>query len=67
MESNTIRQMVARLIPTSLKWWKTGPTHCWLDGLKGVKRISLDEAMASGHVKEQDLVQPFVEGLARYR
>ena len=32
------------------------------DGLKGVKRISLDEAMASGHVKEQDLVQPFVEG-----
>lgn len=33
------------------------------DGLKGVKRISLDEAMASGHVKEQDLVQPFVEGL----
>lgn len=34
------------------------------DGLKGVKRISLDEAMASGHVKEQDLVQPFVEGLA---
>lgn len=34
------------------------------DGLKGVKRISLDEAMASGHVKEQDLMQPFVEGLA---
>ncbi len=34
------------------------------DGLKGVKRISLDEAMASGYVKEQDLVQPFVEGLA---
>ncbi len=34
------------------------------DGLKGVKRISLDEAMASGHVKEQDLVHPFVEGLA---
>lgn len=34
------------------------------DGLKGVKRISLDAAMASGHVKEQDLVQPFVEGLA---
>lgn len=34
-----------------------------VDGLKGVKRISLDEAMASGHVKEQDLVQPFVEGL----
>ena len=20
---------LARLIPTSLKWWKTGPTHCW--------------------------------------
>lgn len=34
------------------------------NGLNGVKRISLDEAMASGHVKEQDLVQPFVEGLA---
>ncbi len=34
------------------------------DDLKGVKRISLDAAMASGHVKEQDLVQPFVEGLA---
>ena len=28
--SSTIRQMVARLIPTSLKWWKTEPTHCWL-------------------------------------
>jgi phosphoglucomutase len=34
------------------------------DGLKGVKRISLDAALASGHVKEQDLVQPFIEGLA---
>ena len=34
------------------------------DDLKGVKRISLDAALASGHVKEQDLVQPFVEGLA---
>lgn len=28
--SSTIRQMVARLIPTSLKWWKTEQTHCWL-------------------------------------
>lgn len=27
--SSTIRQMVARLIPTSLKWWKIVPTHCW--------------------------------------
>jgi phosphoglucomutase len=34
------------------------------DGLKGVKRLSLDAAMASGHVKALDLVQPFVEGLA---
>ena len=34
------------------------------DGLKGVKRITLDAALASGHVKEQDLVQPFIEGLA---
>lgn len=33
-------------------------------GLQGVKRISLDAALASGHVKEQDLVQPFIEGLA---
>lgn len=33
-------------------------------GLQGVKRISLDAAMASGHVKAVDLVQPFVEGLA---
>jgi len=30
------------------------------DGLKGVKRISLDAAWASGHVKQQDLVQPFI-------
>ena len=33
-------------------------------GLQGVKRMTLDAALASGHVKEQDLVQPFVEGLA---
>ena len=33
-------------------------------GLQGVKRISLDAALASGHVTEQDLVQPFIEGLA---
>jgi phosphoglucomutase len=33
-------------------------------GLQGVRRISLDAALASGHVKEQDLVQPFIEGLA---
>ncbi|STV43624.1 phosphoglucomutase [Klebsiella pneumoniae] len=36
-------------------------------GLQGVKRISLDAALASGHVKEQDLVQPFIEGLGGYR
>ncbi len=29
-----------------------------------MKRISLDAALASGHVKEQDLVQLFIEGLA---
>ncbi len=33
-------------------------------GLQGVRRLSLDAALASGHVKEQDLVQPFIEGLA---
>ncbi len=33
-------------------------------GLQGVRRISLDAALASGHVKKQDLVQPFIEGLA---
>jgi len=31
--------------------------------LEGVKRLSLDEALTSGYVQEQDLVQPFVEGL----
>ncbi len=34
---------------------ETAPTNCWPPGLQGVKRISLDAALASGHVKEQDL------------
>jgi len=34
------------------------------DGLKGVKRQSLDKAWHSGHLSEQDLVQAYVEGLA---
>ncbi|MFT8211514.1 MAG: phosphoglucomutase (alpha-D-glucose-1,6-bisphosphate-dependent) [Symbiopectobacterium sp.] len=33
------------------------------DGLKEVKRLTLDKAWQSGHVHEQDLVQPYVEGL----
>ncbi|WP_067702344.1 MULTISPECIES: phosphoglucomutase (alpha-D-glucose-1,6-bisphosphate-dependent) [unclassified Erwinia] len=35
------------------------------DGLKGVKRIALDEAWASGHLQEKDLIQPYIEGLAQ--
>ena len=31
--------------------------------LAGVKRQSLDQAWKSGHLTEQDLVQPFIEGL----
>ncbi|GLW36879.1 phosphoglucomutase, alpha-D-glucose phosphate-specific [Pectobacterium actinidiae] len=34
------------------------------DELRGVKRITLDQALKSGHVHEQDLVQAYVEGLA---
>lgn len=34
-----------------------------VDGLKGVKCIFFDEVMVFGYVKEQDLVQLFVEGL----
>ncbi|WP_405077702.1 phosphoglucomutase (alpha-D-glucose-1,6-bisphosphate-dependent) [Pectobacterium versatile] len=34
------------------------------DELRDVKRITLDQAWKSGHVHEQDLVQPYVEGLA---
>ena len=34
------------------------------EGLKSVKRQSLDQAWASGQVRELDLVQPFIEGLA---
>ncbi|WEF13319.1 phosphoglucomutase (alpha-D-glucose-1,6-bisphosphate-dependent) [Pectobacterium actinidiae] len=34
------------------------------DELRGVKRITLDQAVKSGHVHEQDLVQAYVEGLA---
>ena len=35
------------------------------NGLQDVKRISLDQAWASGHLQEQDLIQPYVEGLAQ--
>ncbi len=35
------------------------------DGLKEVKRLSLDRAMASGHIHQQDLMQPYIEGLAQ--
>ncbi|MFJ5330330.1 phosphoglucomutase (alpha-D-glucose-1,6-bisphosphate-dependent) [Pectobacterium versatile] len=34
------------------------------DELRDVKRITLDQALKSGHVHEQDLVQVYVEGLA---
>ncbi|MBC3946859.1 alpha-D-glucose phosphate-specific phosphoglucomutase [Erwinia persicina] len=34
------------------------------DGLKDVKRIPLDQAWASGHLTEQDLIQPYIAGLA---
>ncbi|MEI7182732.1 phosphoglucomutase (alpha-D-glucose-1,6-bisphosphate-dependent) [Pectobacterium carotovorum] len=33
------------------------------DELRDVKRITLDQALKSGHVHEQDLVQAYVEGL----
>ncbi len=35
------------------------------DGLKDVKRLSLDQAWASGHIHEKDLIQPYVEGLSQ--
>lgn len=34
-----------------------------VQNLEGVKRLSLDEALVSSYVQEQDLVQPFIEGL----
>ncbi|WP_317177559.1 phosphoglucomutase (alpha-D-glucose-1,6-bisphosphate-dependent) [Pectobacterium sp. HCp5_1] len=34
------------------------------DELRDVRRITLDQALNSGHVHEQDLVQAYVEGLA---
>ncbi|PIJ48773.1 phosphoglucomutase, alpha-D-glucose phosphate-specific [Erwinia sp. OLTSP20] len=33
--------------------------------LREVKRLSIAEAWASGHIIEQDLIQPYVEGLAQ--
>lgn len=33
--------------------------------LKEVKRLPLDQAWASGHIQEKDLIQPYVEGLAQ--
>lgn len=35
------------------------------DGLKQVKRLALDKAWATGHIQEQDLIQPYIEGLAQ--
>ncbi|WP_312045184.1 phosphoglucomutase (alpha-D-glucose-1,6-bisphosphate-dependent) [Erwinia sp.] len=35
------------------------------DGLKDVKRMALDEAWASGHLQEKDLIQPYIEGLSQ--
>ncbi|CCP02549.1 phosphoglucomutase [Erwinia amylovora Ea644] len=35
------------------------------DGLKEVKRVTLDQAWASGHLQEKDLIQPYIEGLAQ--
>ncbi|MFS2223515.1 phosphoglucomutase (alpha-D-glucose-1,6-bisphosphate-dependent) [Pantoea sp. B65] len=34
-------------------------------GLKEVKRLSLDQAWSSGHIRQQDLIQPYIEGLAQ--
>lgn len=34
-------------------------------GLKEVKRLALDKAWTSGRIQEQDLIQPYVEGLAQ--
>ncbi|MGP6489742.1 phosphoglucomutase (alpha-D-glucose-1,6-bisphosphate-dependent) [Duffyella gerundensis] len=35
------------------------------NGLKEVKRLPLSEAWASGRIQEQDLIQPYIEGLAQ--
>ncbi|UWS30411.1 phosphoglucomutase (alpha-D-glucose-1,6-bisphosphate-dependent) [Erwinia pyrifoliae] len=35
------------------------------DGLKEVKRVTLAQAWASGHLQEKDLIQPYIEGLAQ--
>ncbi|MBP2170341.1 phosphoglucomutase [Erwinia toletana] len=34
-------------------------------GLQEVKRLALDKAWATGHIQEQDLIQPYIEGLAQ--
>ncbi|MEC5342130.1 phosphoglucomutase (alpha-D-glucose-1,6-bisphosphate-dependent) [Brenneria populi] len=34
------------------------------DDLRGVKRITLDQAWKSGYIHQRDLVQPYVEGLS---
>ncbi len=57
--------MAARQFSNVTKSGRKDRANALLAGLQGVKRISLDAAMASGHVKAVDLVQPFVEeGLA---
>ncbi len=35
------------------------------NGLKDVKRLALDKAWTSGRIQEQDLIQPYIEGLAQ--
>ena len=64
MESNTIRQNGGPADTNVTKVVEDRANALMADGLKGVKRISLDEAMASGHVKEQDPCSRLWEGLA---
>ncbi|VFP84076.1 Phosphoglucomutase [Candidatus Erwinia haradaeae] len=33
------------------------------NGLKEVKRMTLEEAWGSGHIREEDVLQPYIEGL----
>lgn len=35
------------------------------DSLKGVQRMTLYQARASGHLTEKDLIQPYIQGLAQ--
>lgn len=61
--SNIIRRTV--LADTNLtSVIETRANALLADELRDVKRITLDQALNSGHVHEQDLVQAYVEGLA---